>query len=182
MFRVIQFLGLALFLLLSAAGGARAEEGDTLQTAQAAIPGFAAEGRPVPRYVSLRSDKVYVRAGPAMRYPIKWIYKRAGMPVEIVQEFDNWRKVRGIDGEEGWVHQSMLSGERTVLIRKVQDDLVPMREGFSAGARMTARLEPMVVASIDKCAGDWCRVEAGGYRGWVQRNFLWGIYDSEEFK
>lgn len=134
---------------------------------------------PLPRYVSLRSDMVYVRAGPDYRYPIKWIFRREGMPVEIVQEFDHWRKVRGIDGDDGWVHQSMLSGERTVLIKSEQDP-VPMREGVDKNARMIARLEPLVVAGVEKCDDQWCRIEASGYRGWVQRNFLWGIYESEE--
>lgn len=144
-----------------------------------AVEGFRSTDLPLPRFVSLRSDKVYVRAGPALRYPIKWIYKRANMPVEIVQEFENWRKVKGVDGEEGWIHQSLLSGERTVII-KDSEDPVPMREGFNGNARMVARIEPQVVASIDKCSGDWCRIETGGYRGWVERNFLWGIYDGED--
>lgn len=144
-----------------------------------AVQGFRTTDLPLPRFVSLRSDKVYVRAGPALRYPIKWIYKRANMPVEIIQEFDNWRKIKGFDGEEGWIHQSLLSGERTVLIKEAAD-LVPLREGFSSQARMIARIEPQVVANIDQCAGEWCRIETGGYRGWVQRNFLWGIYEDEE--
>lgn len=145
------------------------------------MQGFGGTGLPIPRFVSLRSDKVYVRSGPALRYPIKWIYKREHMPVEIVQEFENWRKVRGIEGEEGWIHQSLLSGERTVMIKTGEaDQLIPMREGFNVGARMIAKAEPMVVADLDKCSGDWCRIEADGYRGWVERNFLWGIYEDEE--
>lgn len=136
-------------------------------------------GLPLPRYVSLRSDMVYVRSGPDYRYPIKWIFQREKMPVEIVQEFDHWRKVKCFDGEDGWVHQSMLSGERTVLV-KSEEDPVPLREGFSKDARMIARVEPLVVAGVDKCEGEWCRIEASGYRGWVERNFLWGIYDDEE--
>jgi len=140
---------------------------------------FRSTDLPLPRYVSLRSNMVYVRAGPDLRYPIKWIFKREGMPVEIVQEFEHWRKIKGYDGEEGWVHQALLSGERTVLISNAQD-AIPMREGFSKDARMIAKLEPMVVAGVDKCTGNWCRIEASGFTGWVERNFLWGIYDSEE--
>ena len=142
------------------------------------VKGFRDTNLPLPRFVSLKSDKVYVRAGPAMRYPIKWIYKRDGMPVEITQEFDSWRKVRDIEGEEGWVHQSLLSGDRSVLIKA--DDLVALREKSNAEARMVARLEPNVVARLDKCEKDWCRLEASGFRGWVERNMLWGIYESEE--
>ncbi len=145
----------------------------------AAVQGFRSTGLPLPRFVSLRSDKVYVRSGPALRYPIKWIYRRDGMPVEIVQEFENWRRVRGVDGEEGWIHQSLLSGERRVLIQDGALELVPMRERGHDEARLTARLEPLVVAGVEKCSGAWCRIDAGGYRGWVERKFLWGIYEDE---
>ena len=142
------------------------------------VKGFRDTDLPLPRYVSLKSDKVYVRAGPAMRYPIKWIYKRDAMPVEILQEFDGWRKVRDIAGEEGWVHQSLLSGNRSIIIRG--GDMVPLREKPDAQARMLARMEPNVIAGLDKCQKDWCRIQAGGFRGWVQRNLLWGIYENEE--
>jgi len=141
--------------------------------------GFRDTELPLPRFVSLRSDKVYVRAGPALRYPIKWIYKRENLPVEIIQEFESWRKVKGFDGDEGWIHKSLLSGERTVLVKE-SDDLIPMREGFSHEARMIARLEPSVVARVDKCSQAWCLIRAGGYHGWVERNLLWGIYEDEE--
>lgn len=153
----------------------------SLAPADEPVEGFRTSGLPLPRFVSLRSDKVYVRAGPDWRYPIKWIFKREKMPVEIVQEFENWRKIRDVDGEEGWIHQSLLSGERTIVVKNRDSELVPMREGFSGQARMIAKVEPMVVAGIDKCAGDWCRINAGGFRGWVERNFLWGIYEHEEF-
>ncbi len=174
----MKFRGLLILALLLCAGflappPARAEE----------MPkpsgNFRSTDLPLPRYVSLRSDMVYVRAGPDLRYPIKWIFRREGMPVEIVQEFEHWRKIKAIDGGEGWVHQSMLSGERKVLI-KSESDPVPLREGFTKNARMIARIEPMVVAGVDKCDSGWCRIEASGYRGWVERNFLWGIYDDEE--
>ena len=104
------------------------------------------------------------------------------MPVEIIQEFENWRKVRDEDGGEGWIHQSLLSGERTVIIRETEDrkELVPLWDGHSKGARMLARLEPQVIAHVDKCTHNWCRIETGGYRGWVERNYLWGIYDNED--
>lgn len=145
---------------------------------EAPVKGFRDTDLPLPRFVSLKSDKVYVRAGPAMRYPIKWIYKRDAMPVEITQEFDNWRKVRDRDGEEGWVHQSMLSGDRTVVVEA--PDLVALREKPNGQARMIARLEPNVIGHLDKCDKDWCRIEAGGFRGWLERNLLWGIYPEEE--
>lgn len=142
------------------------------------VAGFRVTDLPLPRFVSLKSDRVYVRAGPALRYPIKWVYERSRLPVEIVQEFENWRKVRDFNGEEGWIHEAMLSGERTALIRA--SEIVPLRERGDAAARMVARVEPMVVTEVEKCGGAWCRVDAGGYRGWIERNLLWGIYEAEE--
>lgn len=143
---------------------------------------FNSTSLPLPRFVSIKSDKAYVRAGPAVRYPVKWVFKRKNLPVEIVQEFDHWRKVRDSDGDEGWVHKMLLSGERTVLIQRGEQNegLTDMREGFSRDSRLVARLETGVIASVKQCIEDWCRLEKDGYTGWVERNFLWGIYEGEE--
>lgn len=142
------------------------------------IQGFRTTDLPLPRYVSLRSEKTYVRTGPALRYPIKWVYKQENLPVEIIQEFDAWRKVKDFEGDVGWIHQSLLSGERSVLIDHVEP--VSMREGFSHDATLVARLEPTVVAQLETCVEEWCRVETHGYNGWIERKYLWGIYESEE--
>ena len=75
---------------------------------------------PIPRFVSMRGDQVFARTGPGTRYPIKWVFQRKNLPVEIVQEFDTWRKIRDIDGEEGWVHQSLLSGKRFGVLKDGQ--------------------------------------------------------------
>lgn len=135
-------------------------------------------GLPLPRFVSLKSDKVYVRTGPSVRYPIRWIYQKSDMPVEITEEFDVWRKIRDSEGEGGWVSQTLLSGERTALIKG--EDLAPVRENAGEDSRMVARLEPGVIARIEKCDAAWCRVTAGGFKGWISRNSLWGIYDNED--
>lgn len=143
-----------------------------------AEPPGRATALPLPRFVSLKASKVSVRTGPAMRYPIKWIYKREQMPVEIVQEFDTWRKIRDFEGGEGWVHQSLLSGARTVMIKS--DELVPMRKDSADNARVIARIEAHVIASVKECIPSSCEVDAEGFDGWVDRKFLWGIYESEE--
>lgn len=135
-------------------------------------------GLPLPRFVSLKSDKVYVRTGPSVRYPIRWIYQKTDLPVEIVEEFDVWRKIRDSQGEGGWVSQTLLSGERTGIVRG--DDLVPVREKADADSRMVVRLESGVVARIEKCDVAWCRVSASGFKGWIERKSLWGIYENEE--
>lgn len=170
--------GKHLVLLLVLAAGLAAAFPVLAGEAEKPVPGFRATDLPLPRFVSLKSDRVYVRAGPALRYPIKWVYERSRLPVEIVQEFENWRKVRDFSGEEGWIHEAMLSGERTALVKT--SEIVPLRERGDVSSRMVARVEPMVVTGIEECGGDWCRVDAGGYRGWVERNFLWGIYEAEE--
>ncbi len=135
-------------------------------------------GLPLPRFVSISTSKAYVRSGPAPRYPVKWVYKKDGLPVEITQEFDVWRKIRDIDGGEGWVNRALLSDRRSIIIKA--DEPVDMRENAAEDARVMARLEPGVVAMLDKCDPRWCKVSAGGFSGWIERKFLWGIYAREE--
>lgn len=148
------------------------------QPAGEVVKGFRTTDLPLPRFVSLRSEKTYVRTGPALRYPIKWVYKQKNMPVEIIQEFDAWRKVRDYEGDTGWIHQSLLTGDRMALVNNAEP--IAVREGFSDDASMVARFEPLVIARLGKCIEAWCEVEAEGYKGWAKRKFLWGIYDSEE--
>jgi len=136
-------------------------------------------GLPIPRFVSLASDKVFVRTGPALRYPIKWVYQRKSLPVEVVQEFDTWRKIRDMDGDDGWVHQSLLSGQRAVIVKGEQN--LPLFAEAADNSRVESLLEPGVVATADRCAGSWCYIEAQGISGYAQRKFLWGIYDTEDF-
>lgn len=173
----MRLLGLFAFMVLMAgAPYAGAQEADPgVATYGAAIK---TSGLPLPRFVSLKSDKVYVRTGPSVRYPIRWIYQKTDMPVEIIEEFDVWRKIRDSEGEGGWVSQTLLSGERTVLVKG--DDLITVREKPEDTARMVARLEPGVIARIHECNPLWCKVAAGGFKGWIARNSLWGIYESEE--
>jgi SH3-like domain-containing protein len=149
-----------------------------------ALPGIAHAAEkdlPLPRFVSLRVEKVNVRTGPGEQYPIEWVFTRKDLPVEIVQTFDNWRKIRDSDGSEGWVHQRMLAGRRSVLVRGTVRELHRQAE---ANAEVVARLEPGVVAKLVECQGPWCRVEAQGgagksVTGWLRRNEIWGVYPDE---
>jgi SH3-like domain-containing protein len=141
-------------------------------------PDFHPTGLPLPRFASLKADKVYVRSGPGMQYPFKWVYKREGLPVEIIQEFEEWREIRDADGSTGWVNTLLLSGKRNGLVRG--KGLVDLREDDAETARVIARVEPGVVADIRKCVPGWCEIGAGGYTGWLARNSLWGIYANEE--
>src|SRR6478672_13751597 len=106
--------------------------------ATAAAPAWAdatggASGLPVPRFVSLKADKVNMHIGPAKTYEVKWVYQRAGLPVEITAEFENWRRIRDADGTEGWIYHSLLSGKRTgMVITKQPDELVAVHEAAAA--------------------------------------------------
>jgi len=146
--------------------------------AGAAAPSVAQEeeGRPVPRFVSLKSGEVNLRTGPGTRYPIDWVYQRAGYPVEIVAQFDIWRQIRDADGTIGWVHQSLLSPKRTALVTGGVRTIRQEPSGSSPGVVLA---EPGVVVELNSCAGDWCAVAARGYDGFLQRAELWGIYPDE---
>jgi SH3-like domain-containing protein len=135
-------------------------------------------GLPLPRFASLRSNEVYMRAGPGTRYPIEWIYRRKGLPVEIVAEFDTWRKVRDWNGTVGWMHRAMLSGRR-MAITTATDTVI--RRSPETSAPVIARIEANVVARLLACQTGWCRIEARGIRGWLPRGALWGVLPAEKF-
>ncbi len=135
---------------------------------------------PVPRFVTLSVDEVNVRTGPALKYPIKFIIRKDGLPVEIVREFDVWRQIRDVDGDGGWVHKSMLSGRRAVIIRGKQNQTLLKKP--DDGSRPVVKLEPGVIASLGKCKGGWCDLKVQGYNGWIKRDNVWGVYPDEKFQ
>jgi SH3-like domain-containing protein len=143
----------------------------------AAIPVRAAEkDLPVPRFVTLRSDKVNLRTGPGEQYPIDWVLTRKGMPVEIVAEFNHWHRIRDVDGTEGWVQERMVRGQRAVIVRGQERAL---RERPSNDAEIVARAEPGVIAELSECQPAWCRIKAGEISGWLKRDEFWGVYPGE---
>jgi SH3-like domain-containing protein len=145
----------------------------------AAGPANAQDRLPLPRFASLDSGESNLRAGPGKDYPILWVYQRKGLPVEIIQEFDTWRRIRDRDGTVGWVQQNLLSGKRTGL---VVDQRRTLRAEPGSGEAI-AHLQPGVVARIEECrADDWCKLEAQGYRGWLTRDEFWGVYPDEAFE
>lgn len=128
-------------------------------------------GLPLPRFVSLKTQPVNMRTGPGDRYPVVWVYQRAHLPLQIIAEFENWRRVRDPDGEEGWVHGSLLSGTETVLITEATRDL---RNRPESEAPVVARAEPGTIGRLLECQGNWCRLEIAGYKGWVRTAEFWG--------
>jgi SH3-like domain-containing protein len=138
-------------------------------------------GLPVPRFVSLKSDRVNVRGGPNKDQDVRWVYTRAGMPVEITAEFENWRRIRDWEGSEGWVYHSLLSGKRTaVIVPKEKDELVPLYENADVESPVVAKLQSGVLGVLKSCSGTWCRLIGKDFDGWIRQERLWGAYPNEK--
>ena len=138
---------------------------------------------PVPRFVTLRADEVNLRTGPGARYPVEWVYRRKGLPVEIVAQFDQWRQIVDSQGTKGWVHERMVTGTRNVVIEGTQRIL---RAGADRAAAPVARLDPGVIAHLVECREAWCQVEihagSGDVKGWLGRDEIWGVLPGEVVK
>jgi SH3-like domain-containing protein len=159
-------------LALAAAGAIAAEQ-----------PGSGtASGLPVPRFVSLKSDKVNVRAGPTKDHDVAWVYNRAALPVEVTAEFENWRRIRDWEGAEGWVYHSLLSGKRTALVspQSKGKELLELRDKADAASGINAKLQHGVLATVKRCKDGWCRLVGEGFDGWIEQARLWGVYPNEK--
>jgi SH3-like domain-containing protein len=166
-------LALALVAATGAVGAAQAQD----------MQAGPVTGLPVPRYVSLKSDRVNLREGPSKEHRTRWVYQRAGLPVEIIAEFETWRRVRDADGAEGWVLHSLLSGRRTALVApwsKAKEETFPLHRSADDGSAVVARLQPGVIANVASCAIAWCRVGIGGTEGYLRQDRLWGVYPNEK--
>lgn len=131
---------------------------------------------PLPRFVSLKASEGNVRRGPSLTHRIDWVFKRKDIPLEITAEHGHWRRVRDRDGAGGWVHYSLLSGVRTAIVEK---DMIDLLSRPDPAAMVIARLELGVIARIEECTPDWCRLSAGGYRGWTLKSDIWGVRPGE---
>jgi SH3-like domain-containing protein len=148
-------------------------------------------GLPLPRFASTRSEPINVRVGPGTKYEVAWTYLKAGIPVEIVQEFDTWRKIRDVDGTEGWVHQNLLSGTRAGYASPLMaNGEIALRSSRSDEGSVRARLGPGLKVVIKECDGSWCEVTAShqdknqrtaSYSGFMRQEELWGVYPQEVF-
>lgn len=138
-------------------------------------------GLPVPRFVSLKADKVNVRNGPSRDQDVAWVFSRSGLPVEVTAEFETWRRIRDADGSEGWVYHSMLSLRRTALVAPwLKGKTVPLRAEANADGKLVANLEPGVLGTIKSCDGKFCRLVGEGFDGYVQQSQLFGVYPNEK--
>lgn len=166
--RINTFLFVVMFVvitgLLSVAGGSLAQAQESL------------DNLPLPRWASIAAKEVNLRTGPGKRYPIEWVLKKRGLPLEITREFEHWRMVREPDGATGWVHRSMLTGNRHVL---VESDEKTLHTNPSEQSGVVARLRKGVVARVRNCQKQWCRVTIEDYTGWLTKDNLWGVYAAE---
>ena len=153
-----------------------------------APPALQSSGLPLPRFVSLKSDQVNLRNGPGTDYPAAWVFRRAGLPLEVTKEFEGWRQVRDSEGTTGWIAQSFLSGRRTAMVlpweRKPDRPVprVPLWASSRSGAPVVVEVEAGVIANIMACDGDWCEVTIEDYRGFVEQKKLWGVYQGEKIR
>ena len=139
-------------------------------------------GLPVPRFVSLKADRVNVRGGPDKDHDVAWIYTRIGWPVEITAEFENWRRIRDFDGTEGWVYHSLLSGKRTAAVQlKSKTELAPLYAKPDTQSPVRRACSP-ACSDVKRCTGAWCRLVGEGFDGWIEQNRLWGVYPDEKIE
>lgn len=141
----------------------------------------AGSGLPLPRFVSLRAGEVNLRAGPGVQYPVEWVYRKSGLPLEIIAEYKTWRKVRDWEGAQGWVHQTMLSSKRTFIITGATRSVLSKSD---TGSRPVARVQVSVTGKLNACpeASDFCQVEVEGFEGWLERSNFWGVLKAETFE
>jgi SH3-like domain-containing protein len=178
--RAIRHLLTATFLLGAIAGPARAQGPANLTVGKET-------GLPLPRYVSLKTDRVNLREGPSKEHRTSWVFQRAGLPVEITAEFETWRRVRDAEGTEGWVLHSLLSGRRTALVTPwVKGGAAPItvHERADERAEVVAKLQAGVIANVKQCTGSWCRVivpipRSRDVDGYIRQDRLWGVYPNE---
>ncbi len=135
---------------------------------------FSKKKLPIPRFVTIKFNEVNARTGPAIDCPIKWIFIKKQEPVEIIAEYEQWRKVQDIDGEGGWIHLSALSSKRSVIL--ISDKIVPIISKPGKSQNIIAKLEPGIRCDLIKCEDQWCQIACQSYKGWIAKNLLWGVY------
>lgn len=144
-----------------------------LYAQDAAAPTIGPEtNRPLPRFVSLKASEANVRRGPSLSHRIDWVFQRKGMPLQVIAEYGHWRRVIDRDGQGGWVHYTMLTGARTVIVER--ENLFLLARA-TPDSRQTAELQADVVARVRRCDISWCEIAAGGYKGWAPKTRLWGV-------
>jgi len=136
-------------------------------------------GLPVPRFVSLKYGEVNVRVGPGKRYPIRYVYKRERLPVQVIEEFAHWRKITDYEGSTGWVHKGAIDGKRTAMIMDRTQNLYTNPDATS---RNVMRAGKLVIGLLKSCGPDWCQLDINSRNGWIRKSDIWGVSREEVFK
>ena len=122
-------------------------------------------------FLSLRNNEVNLRQGPSLEYPIKLIYKKKYLPVEILDKSGTWRKISDFENNSGWIHISQLSKKKSAINKKNNSLLYQKSTIYS---KPIARLETGRLVLIKKCKIEWCKITSGNFIGWIKKNYLWG--------
>ena len=133
-------------------------------------------GYEVPRFLSLKKDKAYMRVGPGKEYPIAWVYQKKGLPLKVIAEYEVWRKVIDHDGITGWMHAKLLTGRRTALITERVTKLYKSNEDNS---KIVGYAERNVLMELQYCKPQYCKVAHPELKGWIKRDTFWGLLENE---
>ena len=134
---------------------------------------------PLPRFASIKSSKANARKGPNKECDIEWVFIKKGEPVEIINEYEQWREIKDITGLCGWVHISVLSGKRSVII--IGNEPVLLKKYYLSDSTIIAKLIPELRCELQKCNADYCKIKCNNLTGWIEKKFIWGVYKDEEF-
>ncbi|MDX1924452.1 MAG: SH3 domain-containing protein [Rickettsiaceae bacterium] len=137
------------------------------------------EKQSIPRFVSIKASEANTRSGPGANYKTLYLYQYKGLPVEVIAEYEQWRKIKDINGDEGWIHSSILSGKRSIIVSSKNEEL--LYKSDSLKSKIVARLNPGMVCGLIKCTKSWCKVKCQDYTGWIGRSSIWGVYGHEEW-
>ena len=171
--------GTASFEEKATASSAQPEAALTDKTAPPRDPHIGAvTSLPIPRFVSLKGHEGNARRGPGLTHRIDWVFTRENMPLKVTAEYEHWRRVEDVDGAGGWVHYSLLSGVRTVLVTQ---DMAPAYASPDPTAGLVFQSERGVVGKLVQCIPDWCRISVDGTKGWMQQKALWGVRVGETY-
>jgi SH3-like domain-containing protein len=161
-------------------GGEKVASGDITASTDSAPVQLGPSGFPIPRFLTLKANKVNVRKGPSSDHEVAWVFQRKNMPVEVIAESENWRKIRDSEGQEGWILQQMLSGRRFAMAQDWNKQRsVALHTDATGASNTVAIMNPGVIAQVDSCTGDWCYVSVDDYEGYAMQTELWGVYPGE---
>lgn len=188
-YRLVIFLVAALivggasFMVISSQANLWAKEDMAFKTAALDKRTKAKSGKLIPRFVSLKKERVNVRRGPSRDYQVAWVFVQKDLPIEIIAEYEQWRRIRDKDGAEGWVFHALLTDKRTALITPWQpkETTVKLYDTKDNSGNIIALIQSGAMGRVTSCDGNWCNFTSQGFTGWLSQKMLWGVYPGENF-